>query len=359
MAALQVAEIVLIGVLVAAIAAAAVTVILAARAGAKTEGRVKEAAARFADALGNARELGASLDRDQVVARTLDAVAALPGIDVVLLEVIDPAGERIRAARGVSADEAERAFLQLPANSNVRAMDVVYRYRLDHAAKGAAFLRAGLVVPLAAEGRQVGTLAAFTREASTEFPEETVVALERLAQRAGPAVDNAQRFVQARQLADIDWLTGLFNRGRFHELLAIEVERATRYHRRLALIVLDLDNFRAINDRIGHLPGDAVLAEVAGRVQAAVRIADVACRVGGDEFGVIMPESGLAEAELLANRIARAVADRPLDHGGTVEISAGVAELTVDDDANELFERADEALYQAKQAGKGRTVASG
>ena len=127
----------------------------------------------------------------------------------------------------------------------------------------------------------------------------------------------------------------------------------------LALIVFDLDDFKAINDRIGHLVGDAVLAEVAKRVQAVVRSTDIPCRVGGDEFAVILPESGLADAELLADRIARIVSERPLGQSQTVQVSAGVAELMAGDDPRALFKRADEALYRAKQAGKGRTIASG
>ena len=94
-------------------------------------------------------------------------------------------------------------------------------------------------------------------------------------------------------------------------------------------------------------------------MQAVVRSADIPCRVGGDEFGVIMPESGLADAELIANRIARTVAERPLGQGDTLRVSAGVAELMAGDDPNALFERADEALYRAKQSGKGRTIAAG
>ena len=352
-------ELVLIGVLAAALATASVSVVFAVRARRDAARHVREAAERFAGALGRTGELAASLDPEEVVQRTLDAVAALPGVDAVLLDALNPAGERTRAARGVSDEEAERVAMQTPANSNLRAMDVVYRYRLDDADKAASFLRAGLVVPLASEGRQIGTLAAFTRGPSTEFPEETVSALERFALRAGPALDNAHRFVQARLLADIDSLTGLQNRRRFHEQLAREIARANRYERRLALIVFDLDNFKAINDHVGHLVGDLALAEVARRVQAVVRSADIPCRVGGDEFGVIMPESGLADAELIANRIARTVSERPLGQGHTLHVSAGVAELKAEDDANAFFERADDALYRAKQAGKSRTFTAG
>jgi diguanylate cyclase (GGDEF)-like protein len=346
---------VLILALVAAFIAAAASAVLewaAAR-------RAKDEAARLAAAIGKTSELAASLDLDEVAQRAIDAVAALPGVDAVLLEAPNPAGGRTRAARGLSDEEAERVALQTTANSNLRAMDVTYRYRLDDADKAASFLRAGLVVPLVSEGRQIGALAAFTRVHATGFPEETVAALERLGLRAGSALDNAHRFAEARLLADIDSLTGLQNHRRFHELLAGEVARANRYQRNLALVVFDLDDFKRINDRVGHLSGDLALAEVARRVLTVVRSADIACRVGGDEFAVIMPESSLQEAKLLTERITRTVSGKPLGQGDTVHVSVGIADLKPEDNAHDLFERADEALYRAKQSGKGRIVAAG
>ena len=123
-------------------------------------------------------------------------------------------------------------------------------------------------------------------------------------------------------------------------------------------MVFDLDDFKSINDRLGHLNGDVVLAQVAERVRRVVRSADIPCRIGGDEFAVIMPETTIADAEHLANRIARTVAERPLGQGEKLYVSAGVAELREGDEANALFERADEALYRAKQAGKARTIAA-
>src|SRR5204863_1027660 len=131
------------------------------------------------------------------------------------------------------------------------------------------------------------------------------------------------------------------------------------YDRQLALVVLDLDDFKAINDRIGHLTGDAVIAESAERVRDVVRTADIACRVGGDEFAVILPESALTDADQLYRRIQAAVSARPIAQVGKLHLSAGVAELRSDDDAAALFERADEALYRAKNAGKDQVVAAG
>ena len=169
------------------------------------------------------------------------------------------------------------------------------------------------------------------------------------------ARDEARR---NRLLADLDGLTGLHNRRYFHEQLAREVARAQRYGRELALVVFDLDDFKSINDRIGHLAGDAVLAETAQRARSVVRSADIACRVGGDEFAVILPESSLDDADQLYRRILNAVSTRPLGQAGKLYLSAGVAELRAEDDPVSFFQRADEALYRAKEAGKGQVVSA-
>jgi diguanylate cyclase (GGDEF)-like protein len=107
------------------------------------------------------------------------------------------------------------------------------------------------------------------------------------------------------------------------------------------------------------LAGDGVLADAADVVRSVVRSADIACRVGGDEFAVILPESGMQEAEQLYTRLQTALEQRPIGDAGRVRLSAGVAELAKDDDSRTFFERADDALYGAKEAGKGRAVAAG
>src|SRR5207248_3926347 len=108
--------------------------------------------------------------------------------------------------------------------------------------------------------------------------------------------------------------------------------------------------------RIGHLAGDAVLAEAAQRVREVVRSADIPCRVGGDEFAVVLPESSLEQAEQLFARIQTAISGRAIGQAGRLKVSAGVADLQAEDDSISFFQRADEALYRAKEAGKGRSV---
>jgi two-component system cell cycle response regulator len=177
--------------------------------------------------------------------------------------------------------------------------------------------------------------------------------LDGIVRQLEEARDEARR---NRLLADLDGLTGLHNRRYFHELLAREVARAQRYGRELALVVFDLDDFKSINDGRGHLAGDAVLAETAERARGVLRSADIACRVGGDEFAVLLPEASGREAELLYRRLQRAVSSRPVAEAGDVSVSAGIAELQADDEPNTFFERADQALYRAKERGKGQVV---
>jgi diguanylate cyclase (GGDEF)-like protein len=301
-------------------------------------------------------ELAASLDLDEVTERTLEAASTILGVEAALLDAEAPDGARVNATVGMPVDEAAKAAVHLPDNDNLRAVEITYRYRIDDVeGSSASHVRSGVVLPMRSDGTTVGSLSAFSRSADQKLGEAQIDELERLAFRAGPALENARKYAEARALADLDALTSLHNRRYFHETLAREVARAQRYGRRLSLIVFDLDDFKAINDRVGHLAGDAVLAEAAERLLSVVRSADIACRVGGDEFAVVLPESNVEEAELLAGRIARAINARPITAAGTVELSAGVAELRPSDRPTDLFERADEALYRAKELGKAQT----
>ena len=307
-------------------------------------------------------DLAATIDLDHVLERTLEATRAIAGADAALVTLPDAGGGKpLIATLGLSAEEAERqgVIAGPPDGRSARAVSIVYRYDAEELQRYGGLVHAGLTVPLELGGDEPGQLAVFTRDRGRTFSDEAVRALEELAKRAAPALENARRFREARQLADMDALTALHNRRFFHETLEREVARAHRYNRRLALLVFDLDDFKAVNDRIGHLAGDAVLAEAAERLRSAVRSADVACRVGGDEFAVILPESDLVDADQLYRRVQEAVSAKPLAHVGPLLLSAGITELRPRDDSRSFFERADEALYRAKAAGKGVAVTAG
>jgi diguanylate cyclase (GGDEF)-like protein len=322
---------------------------------AEVSARVDRLAGEVGDALQAARaerrrgqalgDLAGSIDLDEVLTRTLEAATRSQGVQAALLTVRGSGDEPVVATLGIEADRPPS--VAPPDGSHPRAVRLSYLHE-----RAGAYLRSALAIPLPSEGEELGYLVAYARDEQA-LGAATLAELEQLAERAGPAIDNARRFREARRLADLDALTGLHNRRYFHETLAREVARANRYQRELALIVLDLDDFKAINDRIGHLAGDAVLAEAAERLRDVVRSADVACRVGGDEFAIVLPESTPEDAKGLYRRLQAAMAKRPLGQAGRLALSAGVAELRPEDDAVRFFERADEALYRAKAAGKG------
>jgi len=299
-------------------------------------------------------EIAGSIDLDEVLARTLEAATgAVPDADAAVVRLESQEDGPMVAAHGLSADGAE-AITGPPDGSRARAIEVSYRYG-DEVEDPGRQIHGGLAVPLEESGGRIGYLTVFTRSRDRRFDEDDIRRLEELSLRAAPAIENARRFREARQLADLDALTGLHNRRYFHETLARECARAHRYSRRLALIVFDLDDFKDVNDRIGHLAGDAVLAEASARAREVVRSADIPCRVGGDEFAVVLPESGIEQADQLFARIQSAISGRPIGQAGRLKVSAGVAELQTEDDSISFFERADEALYHAKEAGKGRS----
>jgi len=332
------------------------------------ENRMNELATELAGAVERAEEEGrrsrflgeiaGSIEMDEVLARTLEAGTRMEGVDAALIRLENHEGIPTVAAHGLSADGAE-SIAGPPDGSRARAIEVTYHY---DAANGTddpgSLISGGLAVPLEEKGSRIGYLAIYTRARGRRFVEDDVRRLEELTERATPAIENARRFREARQLADLDALTGLHNRRYFHETLARECARAHRYTRRLALIVFDLDDFKDVNDKVGHLGGDAVLAEAAERVREVIRTADIPCRVGGDEFAVILPESGIDHAEQLFSRLQTAISTRAIGQAGRLRISAGVAELKPDDDSISFFERADDALYRAKEAGKGQSVAA-
>jgi diguanylate cyclase (GGDEF)-like protein len=301
-------------------------------------------------------QLSGALDLDDVLGRTLEAAHDLPGIDAAMVVLQQNDSGPLVATHGMSRDEAMNQPVSPPLEGRQpRAVALNYRYSEADVGRDGNLIRGGLLVPLlGVRNDAIGTLAVFWRGRERDAPGDEIALLEELASSAGPMIENARRFLEARQLAELDALTGLHNRRYFDEVLDREVARANRYSRSLALILLDLDDFKAVNDRIGHLAGDALLAELGERVREALRSADIACRVGGDELAVILPESTFEDAQQLYDRLQAAITARPLAGGERMSVSGGLAELEREDDARALFQRADEALYRAKGEGKGR-----
>jgi diguanylate cyclase (GGDEF)-like protein len=176
------------------------------------------------------------------------------------------------------------------------------------------------------------------------------------------ALENARLHRIVERQARVDGLTGLANRRHLGEALEAELGRADRFGTPVALALVDLDDFKAINDRYGHPVGDTVLCEVAETLASTVREIDLAGRWGGEEFGLVLPGTDLSGAAEVAERVRRAVAARTiLTADGTplhVTASLGVAAFPDAASARSLVAAADAALYRAKRAGKDRVVTS-
>ncbi len=220
-----------------------------------------------------------------------------------------------------------------------------------------------LAAPLGTEeGNQLIGIVSVVR-GDRQFTDGERDLLAYLTNQASVSVENVDLHETVQRQAVTDELTGLFNHRRFQEVMTVEVERARRYAHELGLIMLDIDNFKEVNDTYGHLQGDMVLGEVARVLRQSSRDVDEPARYGGEEMAVALPQTDLEGSYQFAERVRRRIEalELPLlNGGGTLQVTAsfGVASLatagTADKDA--LVAAADGALYEAKRAGKNRTV---
>ena len=213
-----------------------------------------------------------------------------------------------------------------------------------------------IAVPLVARGRLKGTLNIY-RAGYQEFTEDEFRLVVRFADAAALAIDNAHIRAALEHQAQTDPLTGLWNHRAFHERLRQELLIASTDQTPVALVMFDLDDFKRVNDVYSHATGDHVLAEVASILLATVRTSDTVCRIGGEEFAIIVPASGLPDAFRLAERVQEQVAATPFGPVGPVSLSIGIASgPTHAANPRELVACAEVAMMTAKARGKGKIV---
>ena len=220
-------------------------------------------------------------------------------------------------------------------------------------------LDADCAVPLMVQDELIGVMALGPKEAGDRFPGEELELLNLLAHHVAIVFQNARLF----ESATYESLTGLLRREAILETLDRELERAGRYDRPLTVGMADLDHFKEVNDRYGHLAGDTLLKRVAEVIATGLRSTDAVGRYGGEEFLMVLPETDMAGARVVADKLRRLVeeVEAPMRDGATVSvtISIGLAsrsdpELGEDAGARDLIEHADRALYRAKKEGRNR-----
>ena len=214
-----------------------------------------------------------------------------------------------------------------------------------------------IIAPLICHGRVVGVLNLSDKDNQKPFSEEDIAIVELFRQLIGASIGNINLFEKSQRQAKTDGLTGMLNHRTFYETLEAELRRAQRYGGKLSIIMADIDNLKPINDNYGHRAGDMAIKQISRWLSACIRQIDIAARYGGDEFSVILPNTSLTDAAIVAERMVNMVKETAMMWEQTkvpLSISVGVAQFDGENCAGDVAKITDQALYAAKQAGKGR-----
>jgi diguanylate cyclase (GGDEF)-like protein len=214
-----------------------------------------------------------------------------------------------------------------------------------------------IIAPLICHGRVVGVLNMSDKAGNGRFTADDIAVIELFRQLIGASIGNISLFEKTQRQAKTDGLTGMLNHRTFYETLEAELRRAQRYGGKLSIIMADIDNLKPINDNYGHRAGDMAIKQIARRISACIRQIDVAARYGGDEFSVILPNTTIVDAAVVAERMVAMVKGTPMlweQSKVPLSISVGVGQYDGDNCAGDVAKTTDQALYAAKQAGKGR-----
>ena len=305
---------------------------------------------------------------DELLHRIADTVGELVPYDDITFYEADDAARELRAVYANGTDSHQvLADAPFPYGVGITGWAVEHRQpvlanraeldpRVRFVADTPPDPESLIVVPLVARGDLKGALNIY-RNGFQEFTEDEFRLAVRFADAAALAIDNAHIRASLELQAQTDSLTGLWNHRAFHERLRSDLVRASASQGSVGLVMLDLDDFKRVNDVFGHGLGDAVLAGIADILRASVRSADHVCRIGGEEFAVILPGGELADAFRLAERLAQRIAETPFDAVGAMTVSIGVA-CGPEHAANprELVACGEVAMMTAKASGKGRVV---
>jgi diguanylate cyclase (GGDEF)-like protein len=311
-----------------------------------------------------ASAVSSDLELDQVLNKILDQLASVVPYDSAAIFLFENEQLRIKASRGFANPSALDSRFSAQ-NSLIQIIDTAKEaVILEDAQSDPRFtpspdtehIHGWIGLPLRVRDVSIGFLTVDSRQVGAYVPADASLA-QAFADEVAIAIENARLFKQIQHLAITDPLTGLYNRHYFFEAAPREFEHARRYQTPLSIIIFDLDRFKRVNDTYGHIAGDQVLASVAQRSRQSLREVDIIARYGGEEFIVLLPQTNLEGARLLANRLRERIVYPPVDAGGQhIPISASLGVATLDEtctNLQELVRRADAALYATKRTSRG------
>lgn len=310
-----------------------------------------------------ARQTTAVLNLDELLGKVCDLMLQTFPVDHVVVMLLDEDEHlSVRAHKGkLTPILPQGAALPVGTGMGMRSLELGKTVVENEVAFIPHYLasfvetRSEMCVPLIFFGEKLGVLMLESANPHN-FTQEDVPPLESVADICAGAIQNAHYFEKAQQLAYIDGLTGIYNRRYFEMQIATEIERASRYDGRLAIIMIDIDHFKRLNDEFGHLLGDEVLRQVSAVFGQQLRKVDVVCRYGGEEFAILVPQTSGGNAMEVAEKLRRMVEGYRFPGVPVkVTISAGVAEFpTHGRTRDELVAAADAALYVSKEVGRNR-----
>ncbi len=251
--------------------------------------------------------------------------------------------------------ELNRAYFgQMLADVAAGRQPQTFRGQMEYLCKdGSTYWCDVMATPILAEDGQLLELLGVSRDISEHKRFENELKQAKAATEAlNRALEAANE--QLSRMANTDRLTGLWNRRHFEEVVAHEMIEADRYHLQLSMLIFDIDHFKAVNDQYGHLAGDQVLIELSRIARQQTRDSDLLARWGGEEFVILMPNTGPIDATTVAEKIRSAFASHRFPDLGTVTASFGIAAFRAQESLDRWISRADGALYEAKQAGRNR-----
>jgi diguanylate cyclase (GGDEF)-like protein len=313
------------------------------------------------------KHIGESLDIDKTLTVIVSQIASLINCSRITIMLLDPekAYLTIKAAKGFPEEGASLVKVKVGEGISgyvaaqgepVFITNIEEDHRFKKMNSEQYFAKSLISVPLKIREEVIGVINVNNKLDNDLFTIDDCDILMTISYNAAIAIENSRRYEEAKSLAIKDALTGLYNQAHFWRVFDMETERSKRYKNSLCLVIIDVDNFKKVNDTYGHQKGDMVLAEVGEVLSRSTRKLDILFRYGGDEFIVLLTETDMDGAKIISERLRTKIEDHcfstPALNDLKITFSLGVSQYKKDLSQKGFFENADKVLYQAKQKGK-------